>query len=537
MRTKLIHLHLTRRWSGRLALSILILTTMLFMTTNSPSKATAANASHSSTQNVQVSINANTSNGTVPGTALGMNTAAWDSHMLDAGIPNLLQQDGVKVMRFPGGSTSDYYKWQSNTALTCSVCGGVDASDTFDAFMGVTGATGAQAMITVNYGSGTPQEAAGWVQYANKGGSGYTGPVPTYPGGSSTGHNYGIKYWEIGNELYGNGTYGATWEYDTHSPGPATYANNVVAYSQAMKGVDSSIKIGLVLTAPGNWPDGATSASSPQPWNDTVLPIACSSVDFVVHWYAQGPTGESDSGLLAAPENGENTSVSSTPSIPSMVSTLRSKINQYCGSHASAVQIMVTETNSVSYNPGKQTVSLVNSLFMVDDYMNWLENGVASVDWWDMHNSIMPNDNNSSSLYGTANYGDYGILSSGESASGVSEPPADTPFPTYYGLQMLSKIDKPGNQMIGASATQWLIATYAVKQSNGDIVVLLINKDPNNAYTAKLSWSGFTPGPNPTAYFYGENSTSVTTIRESGLPPDYVQYLPPYSLTTLVVAP
>ncbi|HCI78484.1 MAG TPA: hypothetical protein DHW02_02200, partial [Ktedonobacter sp.] len=37
MRTKLIHLHLTRRWSGRLALSILILTTMLFMTTNSPS--------------------------------------------------------------------------------------------------------------------------------------------------------------------------------------------------------------------------------------------------------------------------------------------------------------------------------------------------------------------------------------------------------------------------------------------------------------------------------------------------------------------
>jgi alpha-L-arabinofuranosidase len=47
-------------------------------------------------------------------------------------------------------------------------------------------------MITVNYGSGTPQEAAGWVQYANKGGPGYTGPVPTYPGASSTGHTYGI---------------------------------------------------------------------------------------------------------------------------------------------------------------------------------------------------------------------------------------------------------------------------------------------------------------------------------------------------------
>lgn len=61
--------------------------------------------------------------------------------------------------------------------------------------------------------------------------------------------------------------------------------------------------------------------------------------------------------------------------------TLRSKINQDCGPHASAVQIMVTETNSVSYNPGKQTVGRVNALFLADDYMNWLENGVANVDW------------------------------------------------------------------------------------------------------------------------------------------------------------
>ncbi len=63
-------------------------------------------------------------------------------------------------------------------------------------------------MITVDYGAGTPQEAADWVKYANKGGAGYNGPVPTYSGGSSTGHNYGIKYWEVGNEVYGNELYG-----------------------------------------------------------------------------------------------------------------------------------------------------------------------------------------------------------------------------------------------------------------------------------------------------------------------------------------
>ena len=519
-------------------ISFLVLASALIVTAAIPSSAAAYTQQKKNLSFGQVNINTGTSLGTIPSTALGINDAAWDSHLLDSSIPGMLQQDGVKVMRYPGGSTSDYYHWQSNTVEICSLCGGVNASDTFDAFMGVVQAANAQAMITVNYGSGTPQEAAGWVQYANKGGPGYNGPVPTYPGGSSTGHNYGIKYWEIGNELYGNGTYGSTWEYDLHSLGPTTYANNVVAFSQAMKAVDPTINIGLVLTAPGNWPDGVTSPSSPQPWNDTVLPIACSSINFVVaHWYPQGPTGETDAGLLGAPENGEVTQVSSTPSIPSMVSTLRSKINQYCGSHASAVQIMVTETNSVSYNPGKQTVSLVNALFMDDDYMQWLENGVVNVNWWDLHNSIQIGTNDSSSLYGNTDYGDYGMLSSGDSSGGISEPPADTPFAPYYGLQMLSKLGGPGDQMITASSNQGLVVVYAVKQANGKLAVLLINKDPNNSYLVKLSWTGYNPAPNPTAYFYGERSTSISVVRERGILPDYAQFLPPYSLTTLVVSP
>jgi hypothetical protein len=522
----------------RIWVSFLTLAATLVVVAAIPSSVAASTQQKQNLTFGQVTINANTTVGTLPNTAFGINDAAWDGHLLDSSIPGMLQQAGVQVMRYPGGSTSDYYHWQSNTVDTCSLCGGVDSSDTFDAFMGVVQAAGAQPIITVNYGSGTPQEAADWVQYANKGGPGYTGPVPTYPGGSSTGHNYGIKYWEIGNELYGNGTYGSTWEYDLHSLGPATYANNVVAFSQAMKAVDPTIKVGLVLTAPGNWPDGVTSPSSPQPWNDTVLPIACSSIDFVVaHWYPQGPTGESDAGLLGAPENGEVTQVSSTPSIPSMVATLRAKINQYCGSHASAVQIMVTETNSVSYNPGKQTVSLVNALFMDDDYMQWLENGVANVSWWDLHNSIQIGTNDSPSLYGNADYGDYGMLSSGDSSGGISEPPANTPFPPYYGLQMLSKLGGAGGQMVTASSNQGLVAVYAVRQANGNLAILLINKDPSNGYLMKLSWAGYSPTPNPTVSFYGENSQSIVTTREPGILPDYAQFLPPYSLTTLVVSP
>lgn len=67
--------------------------------------------------------------------------------------------------------------------------------------MGVVSRSGVQAMVTVNYGSnaagtagGDPQKAAAWVHYAN------------------VTKGYGVTYWEIGNEVYGNGFYGARLE-------------------------------------------------------------------------------------------------------------------------------------------------------------------------------------------------------------------------------------------------------------------------------------------------------------------------------------
>jgi alpha-L-arabinofuranosidase len=483
------------------------------------------------------SVTVNTSNalGQLSPIAFGSNTAVWDSNLLDSQVPNLLSAGGVKLLRYPGGSTSDVYHWQSNTTVPNQSY--ANPSNTFDAFMGVAQATGAQAMVTVNYGSGTPQEAANWVQYANKGGADYSGPVPTYAGGSSSGHAYGVKYWEIGNEIYGNTTYGGNWEYDTNAPGPQTYGNNVVAYSQAMKAVDPSIKIGAVLTAPGNWPDAQTSATSPQPWNNTVLPIACSSIDYViVHWYAQGPTGESDSALLSAAENGESTSVSYTPSIPNMIASVRSEINQYCGSHASAIQIMVTETNSVSYNTGKQTTGLVNALFLDDDYMTWLENGVTNVDWWDIHNGATGGNNNSDSLYGTTQYGDYGLLSNGSCASAtICEPAANTPFPTYYGLQMLTHLGQAGDTMVSASSGNSLVGVHVVKQANGQLAIMLINKDPHTTYDVTVSLAGFSASGTATVYRYGENSTAITASGQPVSESTVTVSIAPYSTNTIVL--
>jgi alpha-L-arabinofuranosidase len=306
--------------------------------------------------------------GTLTNTSIGVNTAVWDSHLLDSASLSAAKNAGVKMFRYPGGSTADNYHWQSNTEIN----GSTSSGDNFDAFMKGAQSIGVQPIITINYGSGTAQEAANWVHYANKGGSGYNGPVPSYGGGSSTGHTYGIKYWEIGNEMYGDGWDGNGWETDQHTHSPAAYGSNAVSYIQAMKAVDPSIKTGVTLTIPTSGTDAA--------WNPGVLSKACSSIDFViVHWYPEAPGSESDASLLGDPSL-----------IANIVSQTRSQINQYCGSHASAVQIMITESNSVYGNPGKQSVSIVNALFLADDYMDWLQDGVTNVDWWDLHNGAYP---------------------------------------------------------------------------------------------------------------------------------------------------
>lgn len=481
-----------------------------------------------------VSVNVNATTGVLSAIAVGANAAAWDGNLVDRGVPNLLEDASVQVMRYPGGSVSDNYHWLSNSPDDPNV-GGTDPAANFDAFMSVAKRADARVMLTVNYGSGTPAEAAAWVRYANRGSRHYAGPVPTYPGASATGHDYGIRYWEIGNELYGDGTYGATWEVNQKAHDPSTYASGVVSYAAAMKAVDPSIRVGAVLTAPGNWPDGQINAASPQPWNDTVLSVACAALDFVsIHWYPQGPTGESDADLLASPQNGQSTAVSYTPSIPEMVASLKSALSQHCGAHANDVQIMVTETNSVSYNPGKQTTSVVNALFLTDQVMTWLENGVTNVDWWAIHNS--PFDGNvDPGLYGSYEFGDYGLLSRGmASANGVVEPAAETPFPAYYGLQMLSRLGHAAHsQLLSASSSTSLVSTHAVKQGDGKVHVLLINKDPAQAYTVSVSLNGASLRGVAQVFSYGKDDTAIRSSSKRVQGASFSIRIAPYTMTTV----
>jgi hypothetical protein len=494
-----------------------------------PASRSAATALAATTP-ATVSVNAAQSVATVPATAIGINGSVYDPNLKDAAVPGLLSSAGVKVIRFPGGSESDQYNWKTNT----DVLSGAQQATSFDQYATLLGQAGAQGMITVNYGTGdsigaseSPPEtgaqlAADWVRYAN------------------ITHNYDIKYWEIGNEIYGNGTYGANWETDRHCAsgsnptncGPAVYAQNVKAYITAMKAVDPTIKIGVVLTAPGSWPDGVTSAGSPQPWNQTVLSALGSQIDFAdVHWYPQNPStvtppGPTDAGLLG-----------DTAQISGIVSTLRSQLGQYAGNPN--IPISVTETNSVSSNPGKQTVSIVNALYEAQDYLGWLASGVTNIDWWQIHNNLVATGDNGSSLYGTANYGDYGVLSDATcgtvGSTQVCEPAADTPFPAYYGLKLLSQFIHPADTLVSATSSQSLVHAYAAKAADGSLRVLLVNDDPSNSYTVGLSYSGFSPASSaPSVATLAPPGTSITTATAGSA---VSQTIAPYSAAMITLQP
>jgi hypothetical protein len=430
----------------------------------------------------------------VPSSGVGLNTGVGDANMGDAEVTSLMKAAAVRQLRFPGGSGSDDYHWKTHSM---SDGGGIPSNTDFDHFMATAKTVGAQPILTANYGTGTPQEAADWVKYAN------------------LDKHYGVKYWEIGNEVYGNGHYGngKGWETDTHADkSPTAYATNLVAYAKAMKAVDPTVKIGAVLTTPGGWPDGEKGSGDSADWNHTVLSIAAGSIDFViVHWY---PGGTTTADLLNTPGK-----------IGSATATVRSLVAAYAGSHAASVQIAVTETDAVG---SPALTSQAAALFAPDTYMTWFEHGATDVDWWNLHNGT---DQAPTTVNGQTDYQDGGVLSVAGCVGGRCQPPHETPFPTYWGIRSLTALAQPGDTMVKSSSANPSVAVHAVRSSNGGLNVMLINKDPANTVTASLSYAGFAPAPGAvTTVSYLKDGTALTTA-SAGTAAS--QTLPPYSITTL----
>jgi alpha-N-arabinofuranosidase len=115
--------------------------------------------------------------------------------------------------------------------------------------------------INVNLGTGSAAEAAGWVEYCNGGARTKGGRLRAKHGSRKP---YNVRYWEIGNETYG--------EFEIGNLDASSYARRYLQFARAMKKVDPSIK----LIAVGHNTE----------WNRTVLKRAGDHIDFLdIHYY------------------------------------------------------------------------------------------------------------------------------------------------------------------------------------------------------------------------------------------------------------
>lgn len=463
------------------------------------------------TNQVRLTVNATQVLRTVDSRWFGVNAPVWDALLNTPDTLADLRELGVHALRF--GNFFDEYHWASGLIGTNRQPPPVSYMD----FASVASNIRAQVFITVNYGSATAAEAAGWVRHANV-----------------TNH-LGLKYWIIGNENYG------AWEHDENSPphDPVTYATRAAEFIRQMRAADPSIKIGVPASI--TWRDRGSVTSEALSRLDLVqfiregflgwtpkllatlkeLGVAPDFLD--IHRYPENPGWENDAFLLR-----------STRQWAADAAELRRELRSYYGDAATNIELLCTENNSVGGNTGKQTTSLVGALYLADSFGQLTQTEINSWCWWDLRNAQDRTSNNSSKLYGWRVYGDHGLMSG-----------KDTRYPTFYTFKLLQYFARDGDRIIHAASDDKNLSIYAAKRGDGSVALLVINKTPNTMMNATIALTGFKPQAQATIYSYGipqdeaartgEGSQDIAKSTLTNAAMEFPCSFTPYSATAVIL--
>jgi alpha-L-arabinofuranosidase len=460
---------------------------------------------------------------------------------------------------------------------------------------------------------GQPQEAAAWVAYANADPSIYGTASDVTLGVDQQGNNWrtagywaklrastasqyhtwatadgvynsqnsflainrptpaGIKYWEIGNETFGTGYYDTNYNgysTDYHVPypyttttrsgnpnlSPAHYGQQVVQYSQLMKAVDPTIKIGAVLSTPpddyNNWDyypkSGGANNPSNKHWNPEVLsqPGISSAVDFVmVHWYPyagdlvtaytdsnhngqfdytdSNSNGQYDIGESSEPITGVNTGTSLLTYPGQKINSMISGVGTHTGSSEGIkdfltqyglpnAKIMVTEFNyfgRVWTGGGPDPTNYktaANASFVADTYASFLDNGVTSVEYLELSSSDFL-DSTSSLTRGSA----------------------------FWAVKMLNLAADPGDSAVNASSDTSTVRVHSYKRADGSVAVMILNESLT-AQNVSVNVNGSLLASMGT--LYSTTGSAITTTSVNGLGNSFtVSNMPGRTIYTYII--
>ncbi len=388
----------------------------------------------------------------------GINAALWDGDLLLPETEKYVRAVNHHVLRYPGGLRADDDNWKEVLAAQ-------DWMVDTDQFLEFCRATNTEAMITVNFGSGTVEDAADWVRHHN------------------VDNDDNVRYWEVGNELYG--------DWHPFQTSAEDYGKRTREFIIAMKEVDPTIKVTFVGVLEGEW-------------NRTVMKHVKDVADGInVHHYPQTTGEENDAGLLSSPQT-----------LDDIIPNIRKMLKEH-GEPGKEYEIWLTEWNSVDFEPGPQTLSIVNGLF-VADYLGMLtKHNIEQASYWDIHNDI------------TDQGGDYGYLSRTGAPDGCN-----VPRPSYWAFKMASHSLGRGSLLKSGTESDYVTSYLTVDQ--GKKSLMLINKYPMTRADVTIDIPGFEGKAtkqllNAESGQAGPGKESMRVKKGSQLS------LPPYSITTITL--
>lgn len=416
----------------------------------------------------------------IPRSFAGNNSNIWMTQMVtEAPLMDHLTTLHPHLIRFPGGSISDIFFWngQPNTPpadapaqLVKADGSTVDAGYWYgkntgswtlslDNYYSMLQQTNNKGMITVNYGyarygtgpnpvSAAAHLAADWVRYDN----GRT------------------RYWEIGNENFGDWEAGYRINTANNKDGQPEYLSGLLygqhfkvfadSMHKAAQQIGKTIYIGAVMSeaAPLSW--WTTTAKN---WNSGLFTGAGNTPDYyIVHnYYTNYQTNANAAEILNTP-------------IP-VTQTMMNYVKQSIAAAGLIQKPVVLNEWNIFSTGSKQQVSHVNGLHAVMVLGETLNHKFGMTARWDLANAW---DNGN----------DHGMFSQGDEPDAV---PKWTPRPTFYHMYYFQKY--LGDRLVASSSSSADIISYASSFSSGETAVTLVNKSAE-AKSVELVFKNFRKG-------------------------------------------
>ena len=385
--------------------------------------------------------------------ALYNNPADFEWAMTDGPLGDL----HLGLIRMPGGSQSDRFYWNGNGVVENGQADPskykapywnvdysaykpgftVDKNDWSKTDTGIVNTDAkmmheviakhptARPLITVNAGTGTPEMAAEWVRWAN------------------IKNKWGVKYWEIGNELNGE------WEAGHIRPDGSKmtaekYAEIFTAFAKAMKAVDPTIKVG----------GPSADIRHHEDYFEPLLKLAGEHVDFLtLHFYSLRSSLAPENELFDGLEN-----------LKPVTERLDALVKKYQPERLGEIEYSITEWNS-KLPKDQDAYRLFNGLWFSSWIGEMIECGIDSATVWDMFSG----DDNG-----------HGML--------IEQGGTYVPTGRYWGFWLWSHC--MADTLVESTVDNDLLHVHTTRDDD-NVYVMIMNESRTESFPIELDLNGF----------------------------------------------